>query len=314
MLDRYIAETHYKTELIEASLEGAISSDEAFFRAVEDGLWNLTLDDELDGLEKDLEEMKTKLCGLIFKPQEKALTKKMIEKAKARQQELMGKKFFYESTTREYVAATAKYSYLIASCSYKDGVLLKDELLKDGFFLQNLVNTLNSDSISEEEYRELARTEPWRLYWVLGKEQGLFGKPTTEFSDEQRILCFWSKIYDSVYESMDTPSDEIIEDDDALDGWLILQKRKRDKEKGQSEAEKLAAKHGKAQEIFVVTDAEGAKKVAALNDSQGDMIRKKRMKLIQDRGEVNELEMPDTRNRLLMEAQNKFRNTITGKG
>ena len=39
--------------------------------------------------------------------------------------------------------------------------------------------------------------------------------------------CYMVKVYDNVHESMDAPTDRVIEDDDMLDGWFKVQSRKR---------------------------------------------------------------------------------------
>ena len=44
-------------------------------------------------------------------------------------------------------------------------------------------------------------------------------------------------MYDNIQESLDYPSEDVVEDDDMLDGWLIIQKQKRDKERAVSELE-----------------------------------------------------------------------------
>ena len=40
-------------------------------------------------------------------------------------------------------------------------------------------------------------------------------------------------MYDNVYESHERPNDKIIEDDDCLDGWFIVQRRKHEKDKNE---------------------------------------------------------------------------------
>ena len=42
-------------------------------------------------------------------------------------------------------------------------------------------------------------------------------------------IVMWSQLYDNVQESMDAPTKDVIKDDDLLDGWLIVQGKKREK-------------------------------------------------------------------------------------
>ena len=50
-------------------------------------------------------------------------------------------------------------------------------------------------------------------------------------------------MYDNIQESMDCPTEDVINDDDMLDGWFIVQNRKREKDKKEKDvdlAEKIA--------------------------------------------------------------------------
>ena len=95
-----------------------------------------------------------------------------------------------------------------------------------------------SQAIEEAQYRELARNNPWRSYWSSEKTaRGVFGVCAAETTTEQRTIMMFSSMYDSVYESGEAPEDNVIEDDDMLDGWFLIQKQKREQEKAKSEFE-----------------------------------------------------------------------------
>ena len=44
---------------------------------------------------------------------------------------------------------------------------------------------------------------------------------------DQKNILILSRMYDNVQESLDCPADDIMQDDDMLDGWFIHQKNKK---------------------------------------------------------------------------------------
>ena len=66
-----------------------------------------------------------------------------------------------------------------------------------------------------------------------------------------KILCSFSRMYDSVYKNTECPSDDVIQDDDMLDGWFIQQtKEQEERQKEKLSEDKLShLKHGNGQEL-----------------------------------------------------------------
>lgn len=126
-------------------------------------------------------------------------------------------------------------------------------------------------------------------------------KPAIELNDEQRMLISWSQLYDSVYEHNECPPDFVIDYDDALDGWLLLQKDKRDREVNRRNFEKNNPKIANASEIFKkVNSWEELKIVENMNDNIAKAQKKMRMGYLKEKGEVHEQHMPDTRKEIMM--------------
>jgi hypothetical protein len=88
--------------------------------------------------------------------------------------------------------------------------------------------------LESKEIRQVAKNAEWRLIWNAGRDDmaGLFRRPLSELNINQKMLLYWSRVYDSVYEDPECPDVDIIEDDDKLDDWLANRdiKRKEDKE------------------------------------------------------------------------------------
>ena len=212
-------------------------------------------------------------------------------------------------------AESAKIEYLIYS-SLEDhkGNRLIDETPYDeqeGGFVAACVEANNSLSLDEESFRELARNDPWKTMWGASKTGiPLFDIPATYLTENQKVLINWSRLYDNIYENMDCPSEEVIRDDDALDGWLIVQHRKREKEKNKNEMEsKLSDKTRNAQEVFLMADSEEEmKKIYSLNDPAANRQRKQRLRKVDKEGDVDITEFSDVQQQLRMQATQEFTN------
>jgi hypothetical protein len=90
-------------------------------------------------------------------------------------------------------------------------------------FLIYVTNEVLSEGILPiDEIREVARHPEWRLTWVLQRENlhTIFNRNIGDLSINQKLLIYWSRVYDSALESTDPPSLDIINDDDKFDEWL----------------------------------------------------------------------------------------------
>ena len=89
--------------------------------------------------------------------------------------------------------------------------------------------------------------------------------------------------------------DTFKEDDDMLDGWFIIQSKKRDQEKAESEFENSTNdKIKNSSEVFVVARSERDKyRVEGMNDMQSKVIKKQRAATIKEKGSVGQHEFKD---------------------
>ena len=97
----------------------------------------------------------------------------------------------------------------------------KDHVLRMNIFTEYSRFVLG---LTTEIIRYIARSNLWRIRYVTALKCGtdLFGMPAVNFSADQTNLLYWSHFYQGVYEMMpdDQPSEEIIEDDTALDAYM----------------------------------------------------------------------------------------------
>ena len=103
--------------------------------------------------------------------------------------------------------------------------------------MQRFLNFLQSNIITTEEFREIARTDPFRSRWSLLKTNVFDFEILT---GEQTSLCMYCRMYDNVYEHPEKPTEQVIDDDDMLDGWFAKQRKQMEEDKQRKELEKVS--------------------------------------------------------------------------
>ena len=306
--DLYIASSIYWETYYEAEAGDCLTRPQLMDFLYSNGIWSDKLQKQLEQSEKDLENAKVGLFENKLKTEEKRIARNLIRSIKFKIDELYAKLHQYDYVTCGGVAQIAKQRYIIASC-LKDSngnKLFSQDLWRENIDRLDLAISLYNDSIiPDKDLRYLARTEPWRTIWMSSKYcTSIFGVAASELTDEQKTLIMWSRMFDNIYESTECPTEEVIEDDDMLDGWLILQRRKREADKAKVSLDDSirSEKIKNAEELFVVVETpEDAKKIGDMNDAHTNKVRKQRLDYIMEKGEVNELSMPDTKQRMMME-------------
>jgi len=311
----YLAEHVYQDTVADLRFDNFISKDKVKLALRVLDIWQPQDNDSLKKLEKHLEDQKVALFLSAYNSERTKRLKRAIKAAKIGIEKAYVRKHSLDHMTLEYHASITKQKFITALC-------LRDKENKpiynvdnfnnsNSFILEKVTEALNIDIITMEEFRELARSDIWRSTWNLGRESCL-SRPSSEWTQEQKSLVTFSKMYDNAYEHPDCPSDTVFEDDDMFDGWLINEKRIREKEKKQKEMEKNENIDSKAQEVFVFAPTrEDADKVYDLNDLDSRMKLKQRQQFLQARKKVEAKDMPDTqidlRRQQVEEYKSKFR-------
>lgn len=224
------------------------------------GLWSEAEEDELDAYVDNLEKIKLELYDYRFNKTDFGMCKLRIKKLRDRFLELLNKKHSYDHVSIEGLATLSKMNYLIGSglrdCRFE--LVWRDNgfLYDDHGLLEDVRLIYQRTRMSEAIIRELARTDPWRTYWMTCDRENIFGRKPLELTEEQKALVSWTKLYDSIFESLEPPEDFVVEDDDLLDAWLVLQRKKRaeDKEVKRREEFKISKnpKINNAQQVFIM--------------------------------------------------------------
>lgn len=286
---------------------------------IERKLWGETLEKEADFLAKDKADIIKQISGCTFKSREKKYLEAKLKTNEKRLAELHKQKNSLATNTAEYLSKIEKYKYIVFLNTVTEdgkrawGTWEKFDNEADNNFIIYLIQTcfFNNSLFNESAMRELARTDPWRLYWRTATKTGsLFNLSATEMTEYQRAIVSWSMLYDNIYESVDCPDEKIINDDDALDMWLEQQSEKRRREKNSKNANDLTDKYSKYDEIGIVVDSpEDAKNVYELNSQDRLAAISNRQDKLLQKGIVQESEFADSQQKIKMKAADKFRNS-----
>lgn len=311
--DRRRASILYEEVIESLKFDSIMSSEEALNQAKIIGAWSNEEEEKLEKLEKHVESLKISAYKNYFNPDHVNQVKKQITKINAGIKKAYYRKYKFYEVTKEYYANLVKRQFLIALSirnSNNQPVYSQDSFwFSDGRLINIFMHLQDQNYISTEEYREIARAEPWRNIWSCGKHTDLFGAPPTEWSNDQRILCSFSKMYDNVYESPECPPDEVINDDVLLDGWFLVQKEERKKRSKENMMDKMFGQGKDGDHVFMVADTpQQAKQILEMNDPQAmNVIRAREQKLKQAKDQpVSHDQLPDVQMDLKMQATKEF--------
>jgi hypothetical protein len=303
----------YQKSYERALSEEFMTEDDLSTWMIENNLWTPHEDKITDKMNKDIEKLKVE----IYKSYgNEKLTKSIRFNLRALEFTLnshLSKKHVYYTNTCEGIASRDKLEWTIKNTTY-----YKDNLYD--FYdidLEYIISEFQENILSEKKCREIARTEPWRSFWITRNNSNtkLFANSEDyELTYNQKNILVWSQMYDNIQESVDCPVDDIIQDDDMLDGWFIEQRDKREKEKLQKELENSSLKNEKiknSQEVFVVADSEDKQRInliEKMNDPQAKGIKNQRFNAIKQSDQsIDDHKLPDKQLEIMMQANNQRR-------
>lgn len=290
---------------------GVFSNQEMIEYLMSYGMWNDSKESELETSNIKIDNIKTEMYRSYdkFSSNKVERLRKSLRKIEQRINYLYNIKYSYYKFTCEGIAEEISTKYLIKNnlTGYDEEKVDIDKFSWSFFVL--VMNKYLENKLSDKQIREIAKFPYWRSIWNAGKSsESIFGIPSINLSDEQRNLISWSKLYDSIYEHSEIPDDVVINDDDLLDGWLILEYKKRKQE--QKDVKRGEYSSG-AQETYTMVDTpEDAKRVYDMNESSANFIRRQRMNLIKQKGTVKEQNMPDSKREMAMQATKQFRDRM----
>jgi hypothetical protein len=293
---RYLADFLSQDVYDEAIRAGSLTLQELeiFLRA--EGLWSKEDEDLLEKISSDLETLKLDYFNSFHFKRKLITIKEEINRRKRQYREIANKRMYLSEYTAESAQVLWRESYIVertAKLAGGGGAVVK-------YGINKVLGEYRSSQLSDDVLRRVAKSDDWRPRWVAMKK-GVNPFLSSDLTNEQLALVTWSTMYDSIHESMDCPTDDVIQDDTALDGWLIHQSRKRKSEKMQEQNQ------GQGAEVFVPTNYRSTgqvddKDVINMNSPQAKTAFKHKMGELKRRGAMNELDYSGTRAEMQMYA------------
>ena len=177
--------------------------------------------------------------------------------------------------------------------------------------LSSVMGSIAEVSLTTQDYRQIARSDTWREYWRAAKTNPFPG--VQHYTDEQVQLINYSQLYDSVYSNPESPVEDVISDDDMLDGWLLTQKAETEDVKKERRSAKMSGQHGKADEVYVVAhSSDDVKKINDMNTLQSSITKKNREAAIAKAGKLTEGQLPDRQMQTTVQANQAFKDHMKG--
>ncbi len=290
---------------------GFMSHDEMLVAYKERGLWTEEDEEKEKGLEKDIDRLKVELFQNKNKSNVVEQIRIYLKAGKEQLEKIRVKKFQDYENTCEGVAQSKKVTEMLKLCTVTmDGAPYTFSDIP----VDHVLRFYGIQVLNEAAVRELARTEPWRNIWLLKDSQSyeLFSSQygNSQLNTDQKNLLLWSRMYDNVQESMDCPSDDVIEDDDMLDGWFIVQRKKAERQRTESQIADSTTnnKIANSDEIFVMAhNKQDAKNINEANTINAQKTKEQRANVINNQGEAVDLDFRDQRMRLQNQSNDMFK-------
>lgn len=291
--DDFLANEVYMEAFDQARSDDILTFDEMLEWMTKHELWSEEKEQKIEGCKKDIEKLKVEIFNARSKEKLRETIRLYIRAAEKGLAKLQEEKDELFSKTCEGIALQEKSMFLFSRCCFVGSELLDIDQVD----LTSLYYEYNSQQLNEQQLRELARNDPWRLCWLCKDYTPLFANEKNRIlSNEQKGILLWSTMYDNIQESMDCPTEEVINDDDMLDGWFIIQRRKHQSEKAKSELEAKTSnqKIANADEIMILTDsAKEADNIHNMNSIGSEIIRKQRLNTVRRLGAATDLDFED---------------------
>ncbi len=302
--DKYMACLEYDKICHKLRFDQLLTKDQSTQVLRQSGTWTDQHEAQLEKYNKNLLKLKVDLYKnhKLFSRQKDI--RKNIQRAKKGIENFLSIKHSLYMVTLEYHAELIKKQYLTSLCVYdKDDCRVFNDssfLNSNGMLINYIISEEQNDNLLIEDYRKIVRNEPWKTIWTCGKEN-LFGKPACDWSEEQQALVSYSKMYDNVYQHPECPPDEVIKDDDMLDGWFELQKINREKENKKRGVDSHKVLPGGSQETLIMAQSlEDVKDIYDLNDPTSRHHVKEREQFIRNNEgkDIVDSQLPDVQMRI----------------
>ena len=296
---------YYSAIIDECMFEDWLTSDEAVQVSINNDLYKKEDEERLKAIEKQIDGLKEDMfLKRILEPKRVSLNRKNIRQLEKTAATILAGKHAFDHMTAEGFAELCRQGYILRESIFdKQGN--KVSIDEDSPLYEKISGFVVQSYVSPEKAREIARTDPWRSYWNAANGNNPFGGAIIDYTDSQRALISFSVYYDNVWKHPECPTEDVVNDDDMLDGWAIIQ-RKKSGEQGKKEI--VPGDDGESDLFLVAKNEEHRRKIDSMNDQQGRELKIQREKTIQKKGKLTEDQFIDVQANLREQAKQNILN------
>lgn len=298
--EKAFADFFSKEQYEDALMDGIWTQEEAEKHLISIGQLDEDYESQFKQIDEAVENMKVDYFNHFYDSTTKGYIKRNLEKQQQRYEDIYNKQYVFFDKTCDYLKKYSFLSYIIQKNAYH----MDGELASLYYPIQSIYNKyLVENNSLGQKIREIAKSTEWKNRWYSSKLD-TFENDLSCLTDLQISVVSWSMYYDGVYQSMDKPSEDIIEDDIAMDGWSILEKRKRKEEEKKRSAEKMLPDNlKKAGEVFIpARNQKQASDIMSLNGMESKHKISSLKRDLEKHKVVDEANLTSTRKELQMEA------------
>lgn len=269
--------------------------------------WTKQDEDRIKEWNKKIEDLKVEIFESHFKTKLVESLSKKIDNLKNSVEFLLVKKSNMLANSCESLSEAERKKWLL-----KKATKVKNNKFNIEENFNDILYAYNDSFLPEESIRFLARNEPWRSFWSIASRQNI---PCVKIYEDcemtynQKNLIMWSKSYDNIQESMDCPPDKVLNYDYALDGWIIKQNRKHERDKALGDIDKKLGKNNKGDTVMVMVDPEDKDAIDAiysLNSPAARQVIKERNEYVEKHGYTPFHQLPDQQRKQQIDSNKKY--------
>jgi hypothetical protein len=265
---KYDAETLYDNIIEENKFDKRLlTNEEIKIYLINNGVWSPNDDQKIKNLEQQVDDTKVDLYLNFSNSRKKELFYKNIKYLENALSQLNSRKNSFNYLSIEDHAISIKNEFIIMNTLYdkNNNLVFNTNEETNYIILQNFIKEILEHIITAKQMRELVKSSVWKSYSSSCNVQ----RDILNTDDDYKHLINFHNMYNNVRQHPECPSEDIINDDYALDGWYIHQNRKAEKEKKKNAIlEKVGGniKDG-AGHVFVFTNNE--EEIKAINELNG---------------------------------------------
>lgn len=229
-------------------------------------IWSNEKQKQLEDLEKKQDTLKVGLYLGFSVTKNREMFRKELEKNRRQVNELHFAKDTYIDTTKEFFLTKMKNLFILKNTVYFKNELFFKDRKNNAFLLEHFLQQYMTERIYQH-IPKLIRSHDWANYWSASKGR-ITGGLVKNLNDEQLYAINASLAFDNIKKSYECPNQEILNDPDATEGWVLYQNKEREKDKKRQAAEdSLKGKSKDANEVFFMADSkEEEQEIYGLND------------------------------------------------